>query len=282
MSGTLIAAIAALALGLFGGRYGLLIVVTVIAVLATGELLRMVRARGARPSALVALAGTPALLILAHLKGEMSPRLAPAIIAAVLGLAFTDLLFRRGRTDVVRGVAVTMLPVMTVGLLASFIVTIRNMPEGFRLTLVLAAMVLASEALPAIALAMRTGGGRVPFWTRVIAGEVGVMVVVLITGFTLGDTFSWPVIVVLGLLIGLAAPVGRVAAGMIEADLRAPDTDTGGDPAAEGAPDAGDADAGAEVRAGKRPRAGAAVLVRVDGFLLAAPVFFYVFRVLAR
>jgi CDP-diglyceride synthetase len=242
--------------GVFGGRWGLLAVTIVLAVLATGELLRLVRATGVRPEGLVALAGTIGLVLLAHFRGEQGPNLAPAVVAAVLGLAFAAVLLRKNRTEVPRAIATTLLPVLTVGLLAAFVVAIRNMPEGFRLTLVLVAMVLAVEALPAIAVRARVGGARVGGWQRLIAGAAGALVVALVAGLAFDDTFPWSLVPVLGVATGMAASVGRQTVSMIQADLAI---------AAEG---------------GRAPVV--EVLVRIDGLLLAAPVFFYVFRGMTR
>lgn len=252
----LVLTLAATAAGLFGGRLVLLGVVIVAAAAATGELLRLVRARGVVPAAPAALAGTAALLLMAHVERERGPRFFPAVVAGVLMLAFIEVLLRRSRDDVTRTLAYTVVPVLAVGVLASFIVAIRGMPEGFRLVLVLVTMVLATEVVPT---AVGAVGGRrlaVTPWKRMAGAQIGSLTVAAITAATLPETFSWTTALSLGLFIGFAAPVGRMAAAMIERDLREHAT-------------------GARV-------APAAVLVRIDGLLLAAPVFFYVFRALTR
>ena len=246
---------AGIALALFGGRIALLLVLGAVSAVATGEVLRLVRARGVIPAAPVALMGTIAIMVLAHWRGERGPRLYPSIIALVLILTVVEVLWRRDREEVTRAIALTILPVLAVGVLASFVIALRAMPDGFRLVLVLVLMVVASEVVPALAAAARGSTGRVDPWFRLGTSLVGSLLVAVVVGVTLDQTFSWLTALSLGVLIGSASPVGRLAAEMIERELRAP-----------------------EGKVVAPPR----VLIRLDGLLLAAPVFFYAFRALAR
>src|SRR2546430_13354984 len=105
-----------LAAELLAGRIALLLVAIVVAGAAAGEMFRLLRARGALPSAPLGYAGILALLIVTYVRGERAPGVFPAVIAATLGLAFAVMLMRLDRANVTRAVAFTLLPVVTVGL----------------------------------------------------------------------------------------------------------------------------------------------------------------------
>lgn len=244
----------AIAAAVFGGPVTLLVVLLVIAGLATWEFLRLARARGVVPAEPIAMFGTAGVLVLAYVGEERAPRLYPAVLAAFLLLAFGEILMRRQRENVTRAVALTMLPVFTVGVFASFLLALRGMPDGSRLVLVLVAMVAAAEL--AQELAARATRDPMDAWVRVGASQAGVFFVAILVRLFDSQTFSWPVLITVAALTGFAAPVGRLATQMIDRDLRS----------ADGAP----------------ALPAAALLVRIDGLLLAAPVFFYAFRALAR
>lgn len=236
----------AITLAVIGGSEALLAVLLVIAGAGTWEFLRLARARGVVPAEPVALFGTAGILVLAYIGDERAPRLYPAVLAAFFVLAFGEVLIRRDRNDVTKTVALTVLPVFTVGVFASFLLTLRGMPDGLRLALVLVAMVGAAELMQG-AVARATPNAL----ARVLASEAGVFAVAVVVGVLDDRMFSKPVLITLAALVGVAVPIGRLAAHMIDRDLRG----TSGL---------------------------AARLVRIDGLLLAAPVFFYVFRALAR
>jgi CDP-diglyceride synthetase len=250
--GLALVTLAATAAAVFGGRIVLLVVLLAVAGLATLEFLRLARARGVVPAEPVALFGTAGILVLAFVGEERAPRLYPGVLAAFLLLAFGEILARRDRTNVTRAVALTMLPVFTVGVFASFLLALRGMPDGSRLLLVLVAMVGAAEIGQEIAGRIR--GGSLDAWLRLVAAQAGVFVVALVVGVLDTGPFTWPTLITLAVLTGAAAPIGRLATQMIDRDLRSTE------PAL----------------------AAVALLVRIDGLLLAAPVFFYAFRALAR
>jgi len=244
------------ALTLFGGPVGALVAASVVVALASGELLRLARAGEVRPSSVVALVGAVMLLVVAYLRDERAPRLFPAVIAAVIGLAFVEVLARRQRQEVVRSIGSAMLPVFVVGLFAAYMVSMRAMIDGFRLVLAVIAFVVAAQV--GIVIASRRSGQTQPLraWQRYVAAQVGAFIAAVVIAITLPETFTWPTAIVLGALIAVAAPSGALALRMLADDLGRTEPGT--------------------------KRAPPRVVLALDGVLVAAPVAFYAFRVLAR
>lgn len=234
---------------LAAGRAALFVLVAALATAGAGELFRLARAQGLRPSPLVGLPGIVALLLVAHARGEDAPPVFPAVLAGVLGCCFLVMIGRRRRAEVTRAIAFTLLPVVWVGVLAAYVLALRGSAGGFRPTLVLVAMALGSEAGTRLAEARL--GSRAPLGGLVVSLAVGVVAAVAVP-----ETFAWGTALILAALVTAATRAGNAAGAMIEADLLG---------TAPGA---------------RRARAG--VLRRIDGVLLSAPVFFYGFRVLAR
>lgn len=238
--------LAALALG----ETGVAALVAAVSVVATGELLRLGRAAGVRPSAPVALGGTLALVVVSALRGEDAPPLFPGVLAAALGAAYVAALLRRDRAGLVRGLAFTVVPVAVVGVLGAFVVALHGARDGARLVLVLAMMAFAAEAATDAARARREPG--MPIALALAAAAA--LIVAAVAAIVATETFPWGAVLPLGALVGAATVAGVSVTGMIEDDL---------------------------VPAGARG-AGARMLRRIDGILLAAPVFFYAFRLIAR
>src|ERR1043166_8877072 len=113
-AGTVLLLVAVVALAVFGGALAMLLVATVVAVVAAGELYRSVRAPDILPAASVGLAATVALLVVGYARAARAPASFPFIIAATLFVSFVVMLLRRGRTNVTRAVASTLIPVVGV------------------------------------------------------------------------------------------------------------------------------------------------------------------------
>src|SRR5260221_6233057 len=141
----LLAVAGLVAVALLAGRIALLLTAIVVAIAAAGEMFRLLRARGALPSAPLGYAGIIALLIVAYVRGERAPGLFPVVIAATLGLAFAVMLMRLDRVNVTRAVAFTLLPVVTVGMLGAYVIALRSARNGFRLAWVFALMAVGAE-----------------------------------------------------------------------------------------------------------------------------------------
>jgi len=243
------------------GKVPLLILMIVLSVIATGEAYRLARASGATPVAILGLAGTVALLLVAHQQGEEAPTWFAIVLMAVLLLGFTVLIVRRRRQRVTEGLAFTLVPLLAIGLLAAYLVALRSAREGFRVVLALVAMAVINDLVSGLVDPRR--GKRViapglrpsRTWEGLAAGAVATLVVAVILAIALNETFSWRSALLLGLIVSAAAPVGDLSRAMFERDLRA--------------------DAGVTV-----PRA--VVWRRIDGLLFSSPMFFYAFRLLER
>lgn len=249
---------AAFVAAVVGGRLAVLGFVAVLTAMASGEIYRLSRSRGYEPVPLVGLLGMGALLFASHMRGDDAPAIFPGIIAAVIGVAFVALMARRKHVQVARGIAFTLLPVLTVGLLASHVLVIRGEREGMVLALLLGAMIAAAEmaAWAWERWGARRAGGGARLWLRFVAALAGSALAGGIVGLLDPTTIGPLDGLALGALVGIAASAGERVGAMIEADLL-------------------------EAQAGVK-RVSAQVLRRIDGALLGAPVFFYALRVLAR
>ena len=69
---------------LLGGRLALLFAVIIVAIVATGEMFRLLRAQGVLPSAPLGYAGNLALLIVAYVRGERAPAVFAVVVAAIV------------------------------------------------------------------------------------------------------------------------------------------------------------------------------------------------------
>jgi hypothetical protein len=237
--------------GLLGGRVALPLLACGVCVATAGELFRIGRAHGAHPAPLAGFAGILALLVVAHVRGEDAPPLFPAVLSATLVATFVAMLARRSRTSVAHGLAHTLLVVLVVGLLGSYVVVLRATPGGFRLALALVGMAAAAHATHArVRRASRAHGTRATVLALVAALAAGGLAAV-----------AWPQPFPAGRALALALVVGAAtvaAAGL--ADLM--ELDGANEPGVRRAP--------------------ARLLGRVNGVLVSAPLFFYGFRVLAR
>jgi len=240
----------------YAGRATLLLLALVVAIATGGELFRLERGRGERPSPAIGLAGIAALLVVAHLRGEHAVTMLPGVIAAVIGVAFFALLARRDRADATRALAFTLLPVLLVGLLGSYVLALRGAREGFRLVVVLLAMALAADAAPMVLGAHGEHARRGGHLTTGALSLAGTIAVAVAAAIALSPPFTWTRALVLAIVVAVVHLAADMAADMIEDVL-------------------------ARTEPGVRPRR-ADLFRRVDGVLFSAPFFFYAFRVLAR
>ena len=251
---------ALLAVALLAGRLALLFVAIIVAIAAAGEMFRLLRAQGVLPSAPLGYAGILALMIVAYVRGERAPNVFPVVIAATLGFAFAVMLMRLDRVNVTRAVAFTLVPVMTVGLLGAYVIALRSARDGFRLAWVFALMAVGSELGSAALTWVFRRGALTPrarrTWEHYTGAAVGALLAAVVAAVAAHPPFTWARAIILAVLVAASAATGDIVWLMVEDDLTRSET-------------------------GVR-RARAVVLRRIDGVLLSAPVFFYVFRVLAR
>lgn len=250
MSDTAVTARAALgALGvaaLLLGPLALAAWLAVVAVAAGGELYRIGRARGARPVALVGLAGIVSLLAVAYLEGESGPRLFPAVVAATLGAAFVAMIVRSDRRETTRALALTIAPVLAAGMLGGYVVALRRSLFGFRLVLGLAILWAAAEIGMLVVRRVRSQSEHLTL-ERTGGAIVGALVASVALALAVDPPFEWGRSLVLAVLVGLSTAAGHQVGAMFDGDER-------------------------------RLR----LVPLVDGLFLSAPVFFYAFRVIGR
>src|SRR5439155_18606278 len=144
-AGSVLLLLAVIVLAVFGGALAMLFVAMIVAVIAAGELYRLVRAPDLLPAATVGLGGTVALLAVGYARAERAPEAFPFVVAAALFLSFVVMLFRRDRANVTRAVASTLIPVVCVALPAAYMVALRS-ARGFTLAWVFLLMAFAAEA----------------------------------------------------------------------------------------------------------------------------------------
>jgi len=256
----ILAGAAFLAAALLAGRLALLFAAIIVAIVAAGELFRLLRAQGVLPSAPLGYAGILALLIVAYVRGERAPEVFPFVIAATAGMTFAVMLMRLDRVDVTRAAAFTLIPVMTVGLLGAYVIALRSARDGFRLAWVFALMAGGAElGAAAFTWAFRreslTPRAR-RTWEHYAGAAVGALAAAIAAALAASPPFTWTRALILAVLVAASAATGDLVWAMVEDDLTRAD--------------------------GGVRRARAVVLRRLDGVLLSAPVFFYAFRVLAR
>jgi CDP-diglyceride synthetase len=259
-SAAIVGAMGILAVGLLAGRVALLLVAIAVSLAAAGEMFRLVRAHGVLPSAIVGHLGIVLMLIAAYVRGERGPAIFPVVIAGTLGLAFIALLVRNARADATRAVAFTMIPVLTIGLLGAYVISLRSAANGFRLAWVFVLMVVGAEVGATGVTAMFRRRSLTPRARRTgehVAGAlIGALLAGMIAATAASPPFTWSRAMILSVLVAAATATGDLLWDVVEDDVARVEP------------------------AVRRPEA--VLLRRVDGALLAAPVFFYVFRALAR
>jgi phosphatidate cytidylyltransferase len=246
----------------FYSRFTLLIFLLVLALIAGGELLRLARARGARPVPLVGLAGVAAAYIVAYRQGPAAPEDLPLVAAATVVLTAAAVLMRRDRDGAILSIASTVFVVIYVGLMGSYMMAMRSSPDGFRIALTFGLMVVLNDVG---SWAVGKAIGKRPLAPQISPsktweGALGGASVTLIVGLLAGIGFDPPITVGRGLvlagLVVVAAPLGDLFESMLKRDFGVKDT------------------------GGVIPQHGGA-LDRLDSLLFTAPLFFYAYRAVA-
>ncbi|MEX2557002.1 MAG: phosphatidate cytidylyltransferase [Actinomycetota bacterium] len=247
---------------LFYSRFTLLILLLVLALIAGGELFRLARSRGARPVPLVGLAGVAAAYIVAYRQGPAAPEDLPLVVAATVVLTAAAVLMRRDRDGAVISIASSVFVVIYVGVMGSYMMAMRSVPDGFRITLTFGLMVVLNDVG---SWAVGKAIGKRPLAPRISPsktweGALGGASVTLVVGLLTGIGFDPPITVgrglVLAALVVLTAPLGDLFESMLKRDFGVKDT-------------------GRVI-----PQHGGA-LDRLDSLLFTAPLFFYAYRAVA-
>jgi phosphatidate cytidylyltransferase len=221
VAGIVMGAIALLCFSL--GRGWTAALVTVIVGLACSELYAGARPQGYRPATLLGILGAASLAPIAYERGEQA---FPLVIALVL--VFTMLWFLTGavRARPVANLGLTLLGFSYVGFLGGYAGLLLTHPDGTDLVLGVVLCVVASD-IAAYAVGRRFG--RTPLaphispgktWAGAIAGFVASVVVAAVVVHQISpwdDSVAnsiW-----LGIVIGLAAPIGDLCESMLKRDL---------------------------------------------------------------
>jgi phosphatidate cytidylyltransferase len=222
--------------------------VAVVVGLAALELATSLKRQGAAVKPIAAGAGAAALAAGAYLWGEA----ALLTVAALLFVVYTGGLAIGSRTNLrpgtVRTLAALLLPAFYAGLAGAFLVLVRRGTQGTAMVEVFAGLVVAYR-LGLWAGTRRAGGS--PGRAGVGAGALACVVASPLLGLLLDHRPGVAPMIGLGLFVGLAAGVGTLGAGLLS-----------------GPPQPG-------AKLPPRP-----ILGQIEPALLAAPAFFYAFRLL--
>ncbi|HZB71391.1 MAG TPA: phosphatidate cytidylyltransferase, partial [Acidimicrobiales bacterium] len=213
------AALVALAIGPAVG----VALVTVIVVLAAGELFATMRTAGHHPATLVGLVASASLVTAAYWRGETA---LPLVMALTVVVGFLWYAVTPRPVAPSMNTALTVLGVAYVGLLGSYAALLLAGPDGVGAFL---GVVLAVVANDVGALAVGSKFGRHPLapaisprktWEGLAGGaaaSVAVSVVVLgLIGLAPWDSGS---ALALGLVVAVVAPIGDLCESMIKRDL---------------------------------------------------------------
>jgi phosphatidate cytidylyltransferase len=245
----------------FWSELSLFALVLVLALIASGELLRLARLRGTRPAALVALVAVASAYVVAYLRDVRAPEELPAVLGGALILSAAAVLVRSNREGAVASVASTLFVVVYVGAMGAFMIAMRGMNEGFRVVLVFGLMVVLNDA-GAWAVGRRAGRHALApsispekSWEGFLGGAFFTFAVGILAGIGLDPPMTVRRGLVLAALVAVAAPLGDLFESMLKRDF-------------------GVKDAGQVI-----PAHGGA-LDRLDSLIFTAPLFFYAFRAL--
>jgi phosphatidate cytidylyltransferase len=212
-------ALVALAIGPAAG----VALVTVIVVLAAGELFGTMRTAGHHPATLVGLVASASLVTAAYWRGESALPLVMAL-TVVVGFLWYAVTPRPVAPSL--NTALTVLGVAYVGMLASYAALLLAGPDGVGAFL---GVVLAVVANDVGALAVGSKFGRHPLapaisprktWEGLAGGALASVVVSVVLlgmiGLAPWDSGS---ALALGLVVAVVAPIGDLCESMIKRDL---------------------------------------------------------------
>ena len=262
-AGPVLLLLAVTVIAVFGGAWAMLLVTSVVAVAAAGELSRLFRGPDLLPATTVGLAAVVALLVVGYTRAARAPDSFPFIVAAALFLSFVVLLLRRSRANVTRAVASTLLPVVCVGLPSAYVVVLRSARGGYTVAWVFVLMAFAAEVgAGALTRFVRWRALRTPIaaprvrrtWEHFLGAVAGAVIAAIVAVAGASPPFTWLRALSLAVLVASTTTAGGLMwAAVAEEPSRSDLT----------------------VKRGQ-----AVLLSRVGGVLLSAPVFFYVFRAL--
>lgn len=209
----------------FFGGLPFLALMALIAGLGTWEYVRLLRQGGHKPLAPLAIAFS--VLFVAQAQWPEWLPLSLLLTVAVIGALLISLWHKSPQP--VTDWALTLAGVLYIGWLLSQFVTLRAEPQGLPWLILAALMVWAADVFAYF------GGrafGRHPWWPRhspkkswegYLIGALAATVVGALAGHYLVD-LAWLEGLALGVLIGLAAPLGDLAESMLKRQVGAKDS----------------------------------------------------------
>ncbi|MCA1834074.1 MAG: phosphatidate cytidylyltransferase [Actinomycetota bacterium] len=245
------------------GSLPLAVFAGVVTLVASGEFFAMIRARGTRPVPLVGFAALAFLFVIAYQRGERAPLVFPAVVAGAFAVTAGVMMLRRRTDGGAAAIAATLLGVVYVGMFGAYIVVMLRMPHGRGLLLGFALMTVLNDVGSYIVGGWR---GRHPLapsvspsktWEGFAGGSVVTLVTAVVVSKAISPPYTLGRALILAAIVLVAAPVGDLCESMLKRDADVKDTGT------------------------IFPGHGG-VLDRLDSLLIAAPLYFYAWRVLIR
>lgn len=220
-------AIAVLALICFHvGRAATTVLVAVIVGIAALEFFQTVRRVGFRPSVPVGVLASVAIVPIAYARGEFAY---PFVLALTVVFSLLWFMFRAGPGRPVVNVAMTIGGFAYVGGLAGFAGLLLGYSNGIGLVLGLVLCVIAYDAAGYL---VGTRFGRTPLAPTISPGKTleglvgGIVASIVVAVLIASHIHPWGGIgnsFLLGLVVGIVAPVGDLCESMVKRDLRIKD-----------------------------------------------------------
>jgi phosphatidate cytidylyltransferase len=206
-----------------------MVVVGAVVVTATAlELYNVIQRRGFRPATLLGVCATLGVMFGAYWRGE--PAL-PLVLVLVFGTSMLWYMLEVVQARPVVNIALTLMAFIWVGLLGSYAALLLRPHHGKNLLLL---PVLATVAADVIAYAAGSTLGSRPLaprispgktWEGVFVGLLGSVLVSIAVGkIFLDNTWTLKHALVLGVVVGVVAPIGDLCESMVKRDLHLKDS----------------------------------------------------------
>ncbi|HSS11480.1 MAG TPA: CDP-archaeol synthase [Acidimicrobiales bacterium] len=192
------------------------------------ELYNVIQHRGFRPATLLGLCATVAVMFAAYWRGEQA---LPLVLVLVFVTSMLWYMLEVVEARPVVNVALTVMVFVWVGLLGSYAALLLRVHHGKSLLLL---PVLVTVAADVIAYAAGSTLGSRPLaphispgktWEGVIVGLVGAALVSMLIGRVfLHNTWTVKHALILGLVVGVVAPIGDLCESMVKRDLHLKDS----------------------------------------------------------
>jgi phosphatidate cytidylyltransferase len=206
-----------------------MVVVGAIVVTATAlELYNLIQRRGFRPATLLGVCASLGIMFGAYWRGEQA---LPLVLVLVFGTSVLWYMLEVVQARPVVNVALTLMAFIWVGLLGSYAALLLRPHHGKNLLLL---PVLATVAADVIAYAAGSTLGSRPLaprispgktWEGVFVGLLGSVLVSIAVGkIFLDNTWTLKHALVLGVVVGVVAPIGDLWESMVKRDLHLKDS----------------------------------------------------------